>query len=140
MPILTSSDRRVIAALRTNARASVTELAHMLGLSRTTVKSRIDKLVEDGIIRQFTIITDTDNDPSVRAIMAVELQGSMSRSVIRAIKALPEVTAVHSTNGAWDLIVEIRTETLRDFDHVLREVRSISGVRNSETSLLLDTL
>ncbi|MFY0682243.1 MAG: Lrp/AsnC family transcriptional regulator [Thalassovita sp.] len=137
MTALTQTDRRLIAALRENARASVTELAHVTGVSRTTVKSRIDALVSSGQIRRFTIETLADDPDQVRAITSVELQGSMSRVVIRALRALPEVTTIHSTNGAWDLVLEVRAENLQQFDRVLREIREIKGVLNSETSLLL---
>lgn len=137
MAALSATDRRLIAALREDARASITELAHLSGVSRTTVKSRIDALVSSGKIRRFTIETDSDDPDQVRAITSVELQGSMSRQVIRELRALPEVTAIHSTNGAWDLVLEVRAENLQQFDRVLREIREIKGVLNSETNLLL---
>ena len=140
MPELSNTDRRLIAALRDNARASVTELAHIVGVSRTTVKTRIDALVSDGRIRKFTIETDADYRDQVRAITTIELQGSMSRVVIRALRKIPEVTSIHSTNGAWDLVLEIRAETLPQFDRVLREIREVKGVLNSETSLLLNSV
>lgn len=140
MSDLSTTDRRLIAALKENARASVTELAHIVGVSRTTVKNRIDALLADGRIRKFTIETDADYRDQIRAITTIELQGSMSRMVIRALRKIPEVTSVHSTNGAWDLVVEIRAETLPQFDRVLREIREVKGVLNSETSLLLNSV
>ncbi|CUH64474.1 DNA-binding transcriptional regulator AsnC [Thalassovita gelatinovora] len=140
MPELTTTDRRLIAALRENARASITELAHIAGVSRTTVKTRIDALVSDGRIRKFTIETDADQQDQVRAITTIELQGSMSRAVIRTLRAIPEVSSIHSTNGAWDLVVEVRAESLQQFDRILREIREVKGVLNSETSLLLSSV
>ncbi len=140
MPYRDETDRALLAALKEDARCSVTELAHRLSLSRTTVKQRLDKLVTGGVIRKFTIVTDSEDEAEVRAIMTVELQGSLSRSVTRALRGIPEITALYSTNGAWDLVAEIRTGTLVEFDRVLREVREISGVLNSATSLLLDRM
>jgi len=132
-----SIDRSLLAALKEDARASITELSHQLSLSRTTVKQRLDRLVETGAIRKFTIVTDTQDDGQISAVMTIELQGSMSRSVARALRGIPEINALFSTNGAWDLVAEIRTDTLVEFDQVLRQVREINGVLNSETSLLL---
>lgn len=140
MSELTATDRRLLAALRQNARASITELAAETGVSRTTVKSRLDGLVREGRIRRFTIETDLEDEEAVRAVTMVELQGRMSREVIRKLRAIPEVEAVHSTSGAWDLVVSIRARTLAEFDRVLRELREIPGVSNSETSLLLARL
>ncbi len=132
------TDRALLAALKQNARASVTELALALNLSRTTVKQRLVRLVETGVIRRFTIVTDTEDDHIIRAVMMVELQGEMSRSVLQALRKIPEVSGIYSTNGTWDLVLDINTESLAQFDRVLRRVREISGVLNSETSLLLD--
>ncbi len=134
---LSQTDRAIIAALRGDARMSVTELAHVVGVSRTTAKLRLETLIRSGRIRRFTIETDVDEMGGVRAITMVELQGSLSRAVIRTLTRIPEVVTVHSTNGAWDLVVEIRSETLVSFDRVLREIREIPGVLNSETSILL---
>ncbi len=134
---ITATDRLILAALRDNARASVTELAHTTGVSRTTVKTRLDNLMRSGHIRRFTIETDLDDDEVVRAIAMVELQGRMSRDVIRKLRAIPEVDSIYSTSGAWDLVVELRARNLVEFDQVLRHIREVPGVLNSETSLLL---
>lgn len=137
MPELSATDRAIIAALRVNARLSITELAHAAQVSRTTAKLRLDALVADGRIRRFTIETDVDVEGEVRAITLVELQGKLSRNVIRTITAIPEVITVHATNGAWDLVVEIRTDSLVNFDRVLRAIREVPGVLNSQSCLLL---
>lgn len=133
---LSSSDRRLISALKANARASVTELSASLEMSRTTVKQRLDRLVAEGFIQRFTIET-TVEEKGVRAISSIELRGSMSREVIRALHSLPEVRAVYSTNGKWDLVAEVGAADLPGLDYALRRMREIRGVLNSETSLLL---
>lgn len=131
------NDRRLLAALRGNARMSVTELAHHLGMSRTTVRQRMDALVRSGRIRRFTIETDAASENEIRAISMVELQGSMSRAVIRQLNRIPEIASVHATSGVWDLVLEIRTDSLAGFDRVLRDIREIPGVVSSESCLLL---
>ncbi|WP_425051235.1 Lrp/AsnC family transcriptional regulator [Psychromarinibacter sp. S121] len=134
---LTGTDRQIIAALRDDARMSLTELALRVGISRTTAKARLDALIANGRIRRFTIETDADAGDEMRAISLIELQGSMSRSVIHALRRVPEVTDVYATNGSWDLVAELRFDSLAAFDRVLREIREIPGVRNSESCLLL---
>ncbi len=140
MPRNDATDQAILAALKTNARASITELAQRLQLSRTTVKQRLLRLVETGVIRRFTIVTETEDNGGIRAVMMVELQGRMSQSVIRAMREIPQITKVYSTNGAWDLVADVHMDNLVQFDQVLRRVREISGVLNSETSLLLDRI
>ncbi|WP_340108388.1 Lrp/AsnC family transcriptional regulator [Pikeienuella sp. HZG-20] len=135
------TDRRLIAALRENGRASITALSLELGLARGTVRARLERLISDGVIRRFTVDLGVEHAAdAVRAVMTIELKGSMTRQVIRTLSAMPEITAIHTTNGAWDLVAEIRAASLPAFDRVLREVRAIPGVSNSQTSLLLDTV
>lgn len=131
------TDRAILAALRGDARMSITTLAATVGVSRATAKSRLEALQRAGRIRRFTIETDVDVEGEVRAITMIELQGSMSRSVIRALTRIPEIATVYSTNGSWDLVAEIRTDSLVTFDRILRDIRSIPGVNNSESCLLL---
>lgn len=134
---LNQTDRDILAALRADARLSITDLALTVGISRATARARLEALRETGRIRRFTIETDVDVEGEVRAISLVQLQGSMSRAVIRTLARLPEVSTVYSTNGAWDLVVEIRTDSLVSFDGILRQIREIPGVLNSESCLLL---
>jgi DNA-binding Lrp family transcriptional regulator len=67
------------------------------------------------------------------------IEGRGTDRITRTIGGLSDIKAVHSTNGKWDLIVEIGTQTLEDLDAVLARVRRIDGVMTSETSLLLAT-
>jgi DNA-binding Lrp family transcriptional regulator len=134
------TDRRIVAALREDGRASIATLSATLGLARGTVRTRIERMVATRVIRRFTVELAVENEPDmVRAVTSIELKGSMSRSVVSSLSKIPEIRAIHSTNGAWDLVAEIRAASLPDFDRVLKEIRTITGVSNSETSLLLDT-
>ncbi len=137
---LDDTDRRLIAALTRDGRASVTTLAGQLGLSRATVQSRMSRLIESGTIRRFTVEVDPNvAAQTIRAVMLIQLQGTMSRAVTRALNAMPAIVSLQSTNGTWDLVARIETATLPDFDKTLRAVREVPGVLNSETCLLLDT-
>ncbi|CAN0605236.1 unnamed protein product, partial [Ectocarpus sp. 12 AP-2014] len=105
---LSPTDRKILAALRADARMSITELAAATGTSRATAKSRLDALKENGRIRRFTIETDVDVEGEIKAISMIALQGKMSRAVVRTLTKIPEVSTIFSTNGAWDLVVEIK--------------------------------
>ena len=140
MDELSVIDRRLLAQLKLNSRASITTLAGRLNVSRATVQSHMERLVAIGVIRKFTVELDPMKTlDTIRAVMLVELQGNLARNVIRVMRAMPEVISLHTTNGAWDLVAQIEVTSLPEFDLVLRKVREISGVLNSETCLLLDT-
>lgn len=135
-----STDRQLLALLKHDGRASVTTLAGQLGVSRATVQSRIDRLTSSGSIQRFTIdIAHGQAGDVIRAVMLIEVQGNLTRSVIRALRRLPEVSDLHSTNGAWDLVAHIETSSLAEFDRTLRDVREVKGILNSETCLLLNS-
>lgn len=134
------TDRTLISLLRQDARLSVSSLAASLSVSRGTVQNRIDRLVAQGTIQGFTIRLRPDTPgQGVRAIMLIEVRGDRSAGVLRALRALPEVAIVHTTNGRWDMVVELGAPSLAAFDAVLRRIRQIDGVSNSETSLLLSS-
>ena len=133
-------DQRLISALRHDARASLSDLAVELGVSRTTVRGRIERLRRSGEIVGFTVVLrgDVADDP-VRGLMMIGIEGRGTDRILRQLSGLSAVRAIHSTNGRWDLIVEIGTPTLEDFDDVLARIRRFDGVTTSETNLLLRT-
>ena len=133
-------DQRLIAALKRDGRASLSELAADLKITRTTVRSRIARLEASGIIAGFTVLTQADIAMSpVRGMMMLEIEGRGTEKIMARLAGLPEVIAVHSTNGAWDLIAEIGTETLEQLDNTLFAIRRMEGITRSETNLLLST-
>ncbi|WP_420862240.1 Lrp/AsnC family transcriptional regulator [Algirhabdus cladophorae] len=135
---ITLQDRRLISALRKDGRASITTLAASLGLSRATVQNRLERLTRSGVISRFTIDLDPSADvEAVRAVMMIEVEGTLARPVIKALRRLPEVASLYNTNGGWDFVAQIEAASLADFDRVLREVRLIKGVLKSESNLLL---
>ncbi|WP_106607889.1 Lrp/AsnC family transcriptional regulator [Shimia abyssi] len=133
-------DQRLISALRHDARASLSDLAILLGVSRTTVRGRIEKLRQRGDIVGFTVVLqgDTKRDP-VRGLMMIGIEGRGADRISRQLAGLTAVRAIHSTNGRWDLILEIGTDTLEELDAVLERIRRLDGIANSETNLLLAT-
>ena len=93
-----------------------------------------------GEIVGFTVVLkgDAARDP-VRGLMMIGIEGRGGGRITRQLQGLREVRAIHSTNGRWDLIVELGTGTLEDLDTALARIRNLDGVATSETSLLLAT-
>lgn len=133
-------DLQLISALRSDGRRSVSDLAKDLKISRATVRARMERLQESGEILGFTaVLRDDWRDLPIRAVMLVEVAGRNTEPVIRALTALTEVRAIHSTNGKWDLVLDIATRDLAAFDDVLNRIRMIEGISGSESNLLLST-
>jgi DNA-binding Lrp family transcriptional regulator len=133
-------DHKLVTLLRHDARRSISDLAADLGTSRATVRARMEKLERNGSILGYTVILRADTvDLPVRGIMMIEIEGRVADRVIRTLGGFPEISEIHTTNGRWDLVVELGTATLADFDNVLRRIRLVPGITASETNLLLAT-
>lgn len=133
-------DEKLVTLLRHDGRCSISNLAIDLGVSRATVRARLERLERQGDILGYTVILRADAlDQQVRGIMLVDVEGHAADKVVRTLGGFPEVVAIHTTNGRWDLVVELATESLTLFDVVLRKVRLVPGITGSETSLLLAT-
>lgn len=133
-------DTKLITLLRHNGRRSISDLALETETSRATVRARIERLEANGTIVGYTVVLRADAAAAtVRGIMMIEIEGHVTDRVIRALGGFPEISEIHSTNGRWDLIVELSAPTLSDFDSILRRIRLVPGITGSETSLLLST-
>ena len=136
-----ATDHQLIKLLRADARRPVSSLAKALGVSRGTVQNRIDRLHRSGVILGFTVRLKSDVEVMpIRAIALIEVHRNASDKVADALRRLPEIPAIHTTNGRWDLIAEIATSSLAQFDEVLRKIRQHEDISNSETSLMLSTI
>lgn len=131
-------DHRLIALLRTDGRLPVAKLASELGVSRATVSARMERLVKTGAIAGYTVmLRSTGRADAVRAITMVEIDGKNSEAIIRRLTGFPEIRTLYTTNGRWDVVAEVETPTLREFDELLRKIRQVDGIANTETSILL---
>jgi DNA-binding Lrp family transcriptional regulator len=134
------TDQRLLAELRRDGRAPLSELADRLGLSRATVRTRMERLAARGEIAGFTVLTRGDVTPApVRGLMMIGIEGRGGEKIMARLGGLPQVMAVHSTNGRWDVIVELGTQTLLELDETIHRIRAMEGVTVSETNLLLST-
>ena len=138
---LDDTDRRLLALLRDDARRSGSSLAVALGVSRGTVQNRIARLLREGAIQGFTVRLrpEADGARAVRAVTTIEIRGRTAAGVLTALKGLPEVRALHTTNGRWDVVAELAAQSLETLDQVLNRIRLLEGVANTESSILLST-
>jgi DNA-binding Lrp family transcriptional regulator len=120
---------------------STTALAREIGVNRATVTSRIERLMDTGVIESFTIrlATEVDRD-AIRGITLVSTRPNVGVTVMRILRGLPAAEYVHSTIGVWDIVVQLRASSLAEFDDALERVRGIDGVTDTQTSLLFNAL
>lgn len=133
-------DQRLVTILRHNGRRSISDMAAETGLTRATVRSRIERMEASGDIIGYTVVLRADAlAPQVRGLTMIEVEGRMLDRVVDVLGGFTEIGAVHTTNGRWDLVVEIAAQNVTDLDTILRRLRLIPGITASETTLLLAT-
>ena len=122
-----STDQRLIALLRHDARLPVATLAAKLGVSRGTVNNRLAKLRPDA------------QPDQIRAWMGIDVEGNQTREVVAHLLGEPGIASLHDTNGRWDLLAELRASTMAELSQVLERIRLLKGIRGTETSIHLAT-
>jgi len=140
MSNIDDTDRELLALLRQDARMPVAALAAKLKVARGTVQNRMKRLEREGVIVGYTVRVKPQAEAHrIRALMTIVVEGNRGAEVLHALRGHPNVTGLHSTNGRWDLIAELRADSLEAFDRALGNIRLIAGIASTETSLLLST-
>lgn len=134
------ADQALISLLRENARASTAELARKLGVSRTTVQSRIDRLEARGVIAGYGVRLSPDYEQGlVRAHVLLTVTPKLADTVVRNLKALPAVRTLHSVSGSFDMIVVVESLSIADLDGLLDRIGAMEGVERTLSSIILST-
>ena len=137
---LTDADQQLLSLLRENARASTALIARRLGLSRTTVQSRIERLAREGVISGYTVrVHDEYERTRVRAHIMIAVHPKQMTSVVAALRAMPEVRALHSVSGSYDLIAIGAVSGVGEMDVLTDRIGAIDGVERTTSSVVLST-
>jgi DNA-binding Lrp family transcriptional regulator len=136
----TEKDRSLIALLRENARAPTAEIARRLGVSRTTVQSRIERLERAGIVVGYTVRLAADYEAGLGpAPVMIVASPKAAPAVTKTLAAMPELRRLLSVSGAFDLIAEVAAASVADLDTVIDRIGSLDGVERTQTSVVLST-
>ncbi len=133
-------DKQLIATLAVNARTPISTLAATLGLARTTVQARIDRLERSGTIAGYTVrLTDTAMAGRIRATVLVQADTGKQASIIGRLKSMSHVEEAYTASGRFDLVLQIAASTTAELDDVLDQIGALDGVKSSESLIRLTT-
>ena len=137
---LDETDRRLLALLGANARAPVANIGTKLGLARTTVQARLDRLERNGIIAGYTVkLSEDARAGQIRATVLIHITPAAQSAVLRQLERLPAVERVHTTSGRFDLACQLRTQSTLALDETLDRIGEIEGVLAMESLIHLST-
>lgn len=135
---VTDKDRQLLLLLAENARMPTTMLARRLGLSRTTVQTRLERLEREGIIAGYGVrMSDSYDRGLVRAHVMIVLKTKALGRVLQALR--PEITSVHSASGDFDLIAEVAAPSINELDTTIDVIGEVDGVEKTQSSIILST-
>lgn len=137
---ITHKDQELLGVLRNNARASTTELAKILGVSRSTIQKRLERLETEGIIAGYTVqLASTYLDQEIKAHVSITVSPRQTQDIIAAMRKIDSVRAIYSVSGPYDLIAEVAALTVNALDSVIDEIIAIDGVERTQSSVILST-
>ena len=137
---ISEKDQDVLNLLRENARATTTEMAKTLGLSRSTVQKRLERMEDIGMIEGYTVrLSSQWLDQEVKAHVSITIMPKMLGEIIDAMKELPGVRGIYSVSGPFDMIAEIAAMSVRELDGVIDRIIEIKGVERTVSSVILST-
>lgn len=133
-------DEHLLLKLRDNARAPVAELARSLGLSRTTVQSRLARLERTGVIAGYSVkLGEGHADGRVQAFVMLKVEPKHAAAIVKSLKRMPGVRRLHSVSGSYDMVATVEAAGVAEIDAVLDEIGALKGVDRTNTSLVLAT-
>ena len=139
-PVLDATDAKLLALLRDDARAPTAELARKLGLSRTTVQSRMERLQRQRVIAGFTItVPDELEAHLVRAHVLITLAPKRSGAIEQALRKIAEVRVLHSVSGPFDLIAIVAAASIGELDALIDRIGGLDGVERTTSAIVLST-
>ncbi len=133
-------DEGLLRLLRENARRSTTELGRRLGVSRTTVQSRLERLERRGVVAGYTVRLGRDAARAmIRAHILLTVAPKVARRAEAALARIPQITALHSVSGIHDLIAVVEATSVEEMDRLIDEIGALEGIERTVTSIILST-
>jgi DNA-binding Lrp family transcriptional regulator len=130
-----SLDHEILAILRRDSRTPYTEIADRVGTSEGTVRNRVERLVEDGVIERFTVATRTGN---VKAMIEVGVAVDVDTTAIsEAIADWDQVDFVWQVSGEEDIVVVVDTTDTGTLNELITRARELDEVVSTKTRLIL---
>jgi len=138
--IIDGKDKELIALLSANSRESTSNLARMLGMSRTTVTNRVERLEKRGIITGYTVqFSEEYERGQIQAHVMVSSDPKSASQIVRSLRKIPAVRALHAVNGLYEMVAIVSAESTQHLDEVLDQIGNTKGINKTTSSIILST-
>jgi Lrp/AsnC family transcriptional regulator for asnA, asnC and gidA len=131
-------DMKIIKCLTDDARSTYKKMAEEAGVSEATIKNRIDKLMEEGIIKKFTIVMDYHKlGRAIKAFIGLKVQPAKLSSIVEDIEKNPDVHVLYRTSGDVDLLIEVIFEQMEDLNSFLEKELALDGILGTVVTIVI---
>lgn len=131
-------DKSILRLLQEDGRMSYSEIARRIGIPESTVRLRVKKLIEEGVIRKFAaLINPFKAGYNIVAFIAVDIEPNKVKRAVEELSKLPEVDVLGIATGAHDVLMQVTVKDLQELENFLIEkLGKIEGIKSTETSIL----
>ncbi len=138
--MISPQDQKLIMLLRRDARMSVSNLARAMGMSRSTVQSRITKLEASGVIRGYSLELGGEYSANqVEAHVSIKVHQKLTVRTNVALEQIGQVVQLFSVSGEYDLIAIVQAQSLEALSAILDKVGNLEGVERTNSAVVLET-
>lgn len=138
--MLSKEDERLLSILRTNARTSVSDLARLLNLSRSTVQTRIARLEQTGVIKGYVVeYGDKFVSSLVSAHVSIKVKQKLTTKTNVELKQIPQISELYAISGEYDLIAVVQAQSTEQLSHLLDDIGNLDGVERTNSAVVLET-
>ncbi len=134
-------DLKILELLKENSRMSFNDISHKVGKTEATVRRRVKKLTEEGVIKRFTVEYNIDNKPRTRATVKVEPDFKEIKKILKELLEIEEITDIWRLSGDCGLFMKVEIPSIEHFNPLIEEkISVIEGIKIVETCFITDII
>ena len=137
---VTAKDRQLLELLQINARESNASLARKIGVSRTTIQERIQRLEKAEIIKGYSVTLNPDKlHKNIQAIVMVLAENKSLKATFLELEHMPYILTIHSLSGEWDWSLFISAPNLDEFHLCITQINELAGIKSTVSHIIMKT-
>lgn len=134
-------DLKILEELKSDSRISFNEISKNVGKTEATVRRRVKKLIDDGVIKKFTIDYNIDSKPKTLATVKIEPDFKEIKNILKELREIEEITDIWRLSGECGLLIKVEISSIEQFNPLIEEkISQIKGVKIMETCFITDII
>ncbi|MCJ7647756.1 MAG: Lrp/AsnC family transcriptional regulator [Candidatus Lokiarchaeota archaeon] len=134
-------DLKILEELKNNSRMSYNEISERINKTEATVRRRVQKLKDDGVIKRFTIDYEVDSKPKVSATIKIEPDFKDIKRILSELRNVEEINVIWRLSGDCGLLMKVDIPSIEQFNPLIEEkISRIQGIKIIETCFITDII